>query len=102
MLKESIKTKYPNLGEETVSIVSNGFDYAIEQLISTNEFADVGYNEALLLCKQAEEWIRLNHPEVQCKTDVLFNDLKTYLETLDEDFYGIDDSYSWIANYLFD
>lgn len=98
MLKESIKTRYPGLDEGTILIVSNAITCAIDQLISTNEIDDVGYIEALLICKQAKEWVRLNHPEVQCKTDVLFDDLKTYIEPLDESYYGIDDSYSWIVS----
>ena len=104
MLKESIKTRYPGLDEGTISIVSKSINCAIDQLISTNEIDDVGYTEALLICKLAKEWVRLNHPEVQCKTDVLFDDLQTYLEPLDESYYGIDkidDSYSWIVS-LFD
>ncbi len=97
MLAESIKKKYPTLGDRTISIISSGFDYAVDWA-NENDLRNFDDVEILKIVNKAKEWIMENHPEAKKPSDVVFEDIELALDntrymTLDGDSF-----FDWLLN----
>lgn len=83
--------------DRTISIISSGFDYAVEWAYENNlrDFDDI---DILQIVNKAKEWIIKNHPEAEKTWDVIFEDIE---ESLDDSHYMTldgDSFFDWLFN----
>jgi len=97
MLAEFIKKKFPDIEDGTISIISSGFDYAVE-CSCENNLRDFDNIEILQIVNKAKEWIIKSHPEMEKTWDFIFEDIEVALD--DAHYMTLDGNsfFDWLFN----